>query len=81
MARVPAELALVLEAEALKRTPRAGWKRVGIARPESVADHSWRLALMAMLYAEMLGLDAGKAARIAVLHDLAEARTGDAMPG
>jgi putative hydrolases of HD superfamily len=79
--RRPAELALVLEAEALKRLPRAGWARIGIAQPESVADHSWRLALLAMVYADLLGLDAGKAMRIALLHDLAEVRVGDAMPG
>jgi putative hydrolase of HD superfamily len=81
MARALSELALVLEAEALKREPRRGWRRIGIARGESVADHSWRLSLMAMLYAELLGLDAGRAARIALLHDLAEARIGDRMPG
>jgi putative hydrolase of HD superfamily len=81
MARVPRELAFVLEAEALKREPRAGWRRIGIPAPESVADHSWRLALMAMLYADLLRLDAGKAMRIALLHDLAEARTGDTLPG
>lgn len=81
MARPCPELALVLEAEALKRTPRAGWRRIGVREPESVADHSWRLALMAMLYADLLGLDAGKAMRIALLHDLAEARIGDRLPG
>lgn len=75
------ELALVLEAEALKRTVRAGWRRIGVRQPESVADHSWRLALMAMLYAEQLGLDAGRAVRIALVHDLGEARIGDRMPG
>ena len=81
MPRRPAELALVLEAEALKRTVRAGWQRIGVRDPESVADHSWRLALMAMLYADLLGLDAAKAMRIALLHDLGEARIGDKMPG
>lgn len=79
--RRPPELALVLEAEALKRTVRAGWRRIGVRDPESVADHSWRLAFMAMLYADLLGLDAGRAARIALVHDLAEARVGDRMPG
>lgn len=81
MARRCPELALILEAEGLKTTVRAGWARVGVAAPESVADHSWRLALMAMLYAEQLGLDAGKAVRIALVHDLGEARIGDRMPG
>lgn len=81
MPRAPAELAFVLEAEKLKLEPRRGWRRLGIKDCESVADHSWRLALMAMLYADLLGLDAGKAMRIALLHDLPEARTGDSMPG
>ena len=82
MARpLPGDLRFVLEAEGLKRLPRAGWRRVGIRGGESVADHSWRLALMAMLYADLLGLDAGRAMRIALVHDLAEARVGDAMPG
>jgi 5'-deoxynucleotidase YfbR-like HD superfamily hydrolase len=81
MARAPHELSFLLEAESLKLEPRRGWQRIGVPRPESVADHSWRLALMAMLYADMLGLDTGKAARIALLHDLPEARTGDSMPG
>jgi putative hydrolase of HD superfamily len=78
---LPGDLRFVLEAEALKRLPRAGWRRVGIRGGESVADHSWRLAVMAMLYADLLGLDAERAMRIALLHDLAEARVGDAMPG
>lgn len=81
MPRLPAELRFLLEAEALKREPRRGWRRIGVRGGESVADHSWRLALMAMLYADLLGLDAGKAARIALIHDLPEARTGDTMPG
>jgi putative hydrolase of HD superfamily len=81
MPRRPPELRFLEDAEALKREPRRGWQRVGIRGGEHVADHSWRLALMAMLYADLLGLDAGRAARIALLHDLPEARTGDRMPG
>jgi len=80
MPRAP-EVAFLLEAGELKRVQRRGWKRVGVRAPESVADHSWRLALMAMLYADLEGLDAGRAARIALLHDLPEVRAGDAMPG
>lgn len=49
-------------------------------RQESVADHSWRLALMAMLLREeeaFRGLDMDKVVRMCLLHDLGEAFTGD----
>ena len=51
---------------------------------ESVAAHSYGVALVAMLLADEMSargveVDAGRVLRIAVLHDLAEARTGD-MP-
>lgn len=47
-------------------------------RCESVADHSWRLALMAYLCAEEYpGIDLGKLLTFAVIHDLGEAVTGD----
>ena len=51
---------------------------------ESVAAHSFGVALAAMLLADEAAargveLDAGRVLRIALLHDLAEARTGD-MP-
>ncbi|MFZ5982011.1 MAG: HD domain-containing protein [Patescibacteria group bacterium] len=46
---------------------------------DSSADHSWRLALMTFLLAEELKLkiDILKAVKIALVHDLAEAITGD----
>ncbi|MBR6709028.1 MAG: HD domain-containing protein [Clostridia bacterium] len=47
-------------------------------RRESVADHSWRLVLMAYLCAEEYpGLDLGKLLTFAAIHDLGEAVTGD----
>jgi 5'-deoxynucleotidase YfbR-like HD superfamily hydrolase len=39
----------------IQRTVRTGWKRCGIDDCESVADHSWRMALMTMMLPE--GLD------------------------
>lgn len=39
----------------LKRTVRTGWKLCGIKDCESVADHSWRMGLLAMMLPE--GLD------------------------
>jgi putative hydrolase of HD superfamily len=64
----------------LKSTPRTGWVESGIQEPESVADHSFRTAVLAMLLADLQGLDSGKAAKMALLHDLAEALTGDLTP-
>ncbi|MBX6773417.1 MAG: HD domain-containing protein [Chloroflexi bacterium] len=76
-----APLLPVLEAAGqLKRLARAGWVRVGIPDPESVADHSFRLAILAMLVGSRLGLDVDRMVRLALLHDLAEARVGDLTP-
>ncbi|MFH1358720.1 MAG: HD domain-containing protein [archaeon] len=46
---------------------------------DSVADHSWRLAFMTFIIADELNLniDTYKAVKIAIVHDLAEALTGD----
>jgi putative hydrolase of HD superfamily len=69
------------ESGKLKSEKRRGWlKKLGLAHPESVADHSYRTALMAMVVSDARGLDSAKAVRIALLHDLPEALVGDAMP-
>lgn len=47
-------------------------------RRESVADHSWRLALIPMLIEkEFPGIDINKVIRMCIIHDLGEAVTGD----
>ena len=47
-------------------------------RPESVAEHSWRASLMALLLEdEIEGVDFNKIIRMCILHDLGEAITGD----
>lgn len=67
----------------LKNVMRQGWiDKAGIARPESVADHSYATSMITMVLADMDGrLDAGRAIRMALLHDLAECVTGDITPG
>lgn len=65
------------EAGHLKRSARTGWWVAGIKDPESVAEHSWRTAVLAYLIALAEGADAERAATIGVFHDLAETRTGD----
>lgn len=67
------------EALALKEVARAGWLRVGIETPESVAAHSWGVAWLVLALCPP-DVDRGRALAIAVLHDLAEARVGDLTP-
>jgi putative hydrolases of HD superfamily len=62
---------------ALKRSPRTGWFRIGVDRPESVADHSFAVGLLAWREARARGLDAEKALLMGLLHDFHEARLGD----
>jgi len=71
--------ARLLEALQLKEVTRAGWLRVGVAEPESVAAHSWGVAWLVLALCPE-GVDRGRALAIAVLHDLGEARIGDITP-
>ena len=69
-------LSILSVAEKLKCTTRHCDTSTG--RRESVAEHSWRLALMAMLLeSEYPGLDMNKVIKMCLIHDLGEAFTGD----
>jgi putative hydrolase of HD superfamily len=65
------------KARELKRLKRTGWVLKGVASPESVADHSFMLAVMSYFYAKKLHLDADKCVKMALMHDLGEAFSGD----
>ena len=65
-------------AEKLKCNTRHCYTSSG--RKESVAEHSWRLGLMAMLIAgeeEFQNVDMNKVIQMCLIHDLGEAFTGD----
>lgn len=66
----------------LKNTKRAGWCRFGIENPESVSDHMYRMAIITMMMPDSLTdrLDMKKCARMALVHDMAEALVGDITP-
>ena len=54
----------------LKRIARKGWvSQVGVEKPESVADHSFACAILAMCLGDLKGLDTEKLIRLALLHD------------
>ncbi len=71
---------LLKHAGRLKEIERKGWKRVGIEKAECVACHSYCVAFIAMLAGDFLGLNTEKMVKMALLHDLAEAITGDITP-
>jgi len=61
----------------LKRTPRSGFQFLGSGR-ESVADHSFRTALIGYTLAKIVpGVDPFKVVSLCLFHDVPEARTGD----
>ncbi|MFQ6064862.1 MAG: HD domain-containing protein [Candidatus Bathyarchaeia archaeon] len=64
----------------LKRVPRSGWVEVGVTSPESVADHTFRTAVLCMIYSDLESLDGSKMLRMALIHDLPEVITGDLTP-
>ena len=69
-------LEILHTAERLKDTLRHCTTAQG--RPESVAEHSWRLALMALLLKEEFpGLEMQKVVNMCLIHDLGECFTGD----
>jgi putative hydrolase of HD superfamily len=65
----------------LKEVPRTGWLDRGISpeETESVADHSFGVAMLAWLLAPD-ELDRARVVELALLHDLAESAVGDATP-
>lgn len=73
----PSELLEILSvAEKLKCNTRHCYTSSG--RHESVAEHSWRISLMAMLLTpEFPNADMNKVIRMCLIHDLGEAFTGD----
>jgi len=70
----------IQEVSSLKNIPRSGWLKAGIKNPESVAEHSMVSSIISFILAflETSNFDlAAKAAFIALVHDLPEARTTD----
>jgi putative hydrolase of HD superfamily len=69
----------LLHANQLKRVPRAGWVMRGLVDAESVSDHAFGVAFIALVLTHMMeqSVDVTKVLTIALLHDLPEAVLGD----
>ena len=61
----------------LKRIRRSGWWHAGVRDPESVAEHTMRVAQLAAMLAVEEGADPARASLLALWHDSQETRTGD----
>lgn len=48
--------------------------------PESIADHMYRMGVMALISADLPGVDRDKCVKMAIVHDIAEAIVGDITP-
>jgi len=65
------------ESGLLKNVKRSGWSLLGIPSPESVADHSYRTAVIGYFLAKMEGANPHKITTMCVFHDIQETRLGD----
>ncbi|MBF0215702.1 MAG: HD domain-containing protein [Candidatus Omnitrophica bacterium] len=70
-------LDLVSEAGMLKRVRRTGWDMLGAPYTESVAEHSFRCAVVGYILAKMEGADQSKVIVMTLFGDMPEARIGD----
>ena len=65
----------------LKRILRQGWiNKLSLERPESVADHTFSMAIIGMIFSDLENYNTEKILKIILLHDLAESIIGDITP-
>ena len=65
----------------LKNISRQGWiDKLSLDNPESVADHSYSMAIIGMLISDLEKYNSEKILKMILLHDLAESRIGDYTP-
>ncbi|KAJ1963612.1 hypothetical protein IWQ62_003161 [Dispira parvispora] len=65
--------------ERLKKTKRTGWVHNDVRQPESIADHMYRMSIMAMLIDDPQ-LKRDHCIKMCLVHDLAESIVGDITP-
>ncbi|MFD8986099.1 HD family hydrolase [Streptomyces sp. NPDC059564] len=76
-ANVEGTAGFLFELGVLKRERRSGWWHAGVRDPESVAEHSFRVAAIGAVLAMMEGADAARVTLMCVMHDTQETRIGD----
>ncbi len=65
----------------LKKISRQGWvDKLSLSNSESVADHSYSMAVIGMVISDLQNYDSEKILKMILLHDLAESKIGDYTP-
>jgi putative hydrolase of HD superfamily len=67
----------IYESGHLKHSKRQGWWQAGIKDPETVAEHSFRVAVIGYVLALMEDADPALTAATCLFHDIIETRLGD----
>ncbi len=71
----------LVEVGKLKKMPRRGWVIRQIRNPESIAEHTFRAAILAwVLSKRKKGINVERLLKIALVHDLCEIYAGDTTP-
>ena len=66
----------------LKTTQRSGWQsKLNLSNSESVAEHTYMMSVMAMILSDIKNLNTEKIIKMSLLHDWAESKIGDYIPG
>ncbi|GAA3420194.1 HD domain-containing protein [Streptosporangium vulgare] len=74
---LPRLTGLLYEIGLLKRYKRTGWLVAGVRDPESIADHSFRTAVIASVITALEGGNPERAAFMSLFHDTQETRVTD----
>lgn len=73
-------LNFLIKAGKLKEMPRRGWVLRGVKEPETIAAHTFRMAIMAWVLCCYKKLNLNKVIKMALIHDLCEVYAGDTTP-
>lgn len=75
-------LNFLIEVGKLKKMPRTGFVWLGIKKPETIAQHSFRVAIMNWILGDKVRpkLNLEKVIKISLIHDLCEVYAGDMTP-
>lgn len=73
-------LKFLLQIGKLKTLRRTGWVLRDVKNPETVAGHSFRLAILAWIFGKKKKFNLEKLIKMALIHDIVEILAGDVTP-